>query len=80
MGPGIAVRPKREDMKNLPSILMSKVLSFFVLGLCLSGTIPPRAQHAPNPSPHEVAPRLNLSALVDIGAQAYNHREEGFLQ
>ena len=80
MGPGIAARPKREDMKNLPSILMSRVLSFFVLGLSLSGTIPPRAQHAPNPSPHEVTPRLNLSALGDIGAQAYNHGEEGSLQ
>jgi hypothetical protein len=40
-------------MKNVPSIPMSRVLSFFVLGLCLAGTVPARAQQAPNPAPNQ---------------------------
>jgi hypothetical protein len=86
--------------KNVPSIPMSRALPFFVLVLCLAGTVPARAQQAPDkaqaatpapPSapaaspaveaatPHEVAPRLNLSVFGDVGAQGYNHAPDTFL-
>ena len=40
-------------MKNVPSIPITGVLSFFVLGLCLAVTVPARAQQAPDPAPNQ---------------------------